>query len=731
MESLSLKRIETILKKNSKNILFITLWAVIIGVVYSSMVFKPLYKSTTRLLIKNQPQTTFVSELTTVDPMSAVVRNANPALTQIELIRSQNLAKRVWTEIKAVHGLPGDETQGVKMISKSISVENPVGTDILDISVKWADPKIARDIANTYASMFVAMNRDMAKESIMQNKVSIDRELSEAQMNLDNVRNQIRLYRQQNATIDIVEEARVATEKLNTLQERLSEINASSSGLLATSKQLSKTLGINRKKVLDGVALGSNSIYMDMEKQVGLLKEEYDGLAQKYTPEHPAMKVLEGRINSLKGTITKEISQTIGRKDFENGIVVSDPVRTGLIDQLSKNEADYRGLLAQANVVKSSINETENRKHQIAAKQMVLADLLQKETNWATFVDSLKAKQIEAKIKEAEIDSGVQVVDTPVIPSFASFPSRWQMVVMFAILGLFAGVAGVFAAYLLKGVYDSPQEIEESLGLPVLGVVPWLEKDAYNNSNSQISMDNLMSYYSISYQHIATNLKLKSMASSAKMFVFASTAFSKTKSTILANLAYFLAKCGRNVLIIDADFRTPGIHKEFGISSSVDSLSNLLKSLKGQNYNEVLDWVKISNYINKVPSCNNLHIIPNKANQADPYEVLHMPEFSALLNRLKAHYDYVFVDAPPILAVPDGLITASYTDGVLLSVGLDCPRKAVNQAKRILDENKIPVIGIIAREIQIKEAVTANGYIKQVISGMIYEEEEELRSQEA
>ncbi|MCK7516053.1 MAG: CpsD/CapB family tyrosine-protein kinase [Desulfobacterales bacterium] len=277
---------------------------------------------------------------------------------------------------------------------------------------------------------------------------------------------------------------------------------------------------------------------------------------------------------------------------------------------------------------------------------------------------------------------------------------------------------------MLKDTYDEPDQIEEELKAPVLGVIPWLDKQTYNEPNALLAIDDSASFYSLAYQMAVSSLRIRAYNTGAKTFVFSSAEFSKSRSTILMNMAHGLNRAGRSVVVVDADFRTPCIHKEFGLQANeqfnlTELLTNITRELRE---NGEFNWKYLSYFTQELPESKNLFVISNIGNVSDPNEFLYSNAFNALIQKLKEQYDWVLIDTPPVLAVPDALTTSSYGDGMVLITGIETTKTNLRKISKTLSNYHIPVFGVIARKAQTKEAVLSNEYIKQMISNMVPED---------
>lgn len=729
MESLTLGKVLNVLRKNSRLILLFSITGLAIGVFYAAFVFKPVYKSTARLLIKNSEETTYVTELGRANGISPLTRDGNPALTQMQILASGQLAGKVWQQVSTKYKFQDNPALGSRLMQKAISVENPVGTDILEVTAKWSNPEIARDIAAGFINAYVENNIDTAKRGIMQSQATISKELQAAETNLLAVRDKIRQFRQANSTVNLdVESSNIVTQ-MGDLENRYHELLASANAERNRVNSIAGKLGIDWKSAINSVAIGHNVNITSLQTRLGEAQEELASLSSKYAPTHPMVTALNSRINQIKSELTGQIHQTIGSNfDQNNGIVISDPVRTTMMESLVASEATYRGLMAQSGVLRSALGGLNVRKSAIPTQQLVLSHLQQEEANLALIVNTLKAKQLETGIRESGIVSNISVIDVPLQPLSPAFPGRTHTALLFTIFGALLGIASVMIMYLTRDTYDEIDQIEEELKAPVLGVIPWLDKQTYNEPNSLLAMDDSASYYSLAYQRVVSNLRIRGYNSGAKSFVFSSTEFSKARSTVLMNIAHGLNRAGRSVIVVDADFRTPSVHREFGLQVSEqfnmgELLTNITREIKETGD---FNWKYMSYFIQDVPGASNLHIMANYGNVGDPNEFLYSASFNILIQKLKEQFDWVLIDTPPALAVSDAITTSSYADGVILISGLETTKSTLRKIHKQFSNYHIPIFGVVAREVQNSEAVLSNEYIKQMISNMVPAEEDAL-----
>ena len=140
--------------------------------------------------------------------------------------------------------------------------------------------------------------------------------------------------------------------------------------------------------------------------------------------------------------------------------------------------------------------------------------------------------------------------------------------------------------------------------------------------------------------------------------------------------------------MIDGDLRKPSIHRSFQISNRVGLTNLLIRQAQ-------LDYV-----IQKMPGIE-LYLLTSGPVPPNPAELLGSQRMKELLEELKAQYDMVLIDTPPLLAVTDAQLLASYVDGVLLVLGSGkVLRDHEKKAKALLDHVGANVVGAVLNKKQ-------------------------------
>ncbi len=262
------------------------------------------------------------------------------------------------------------------------------------------------------------------------------------------------------------------------------------------------------------------------------------------------------------------------------------------------------------------------------------------------------------------------------------------------LLGLVLGTGRAAYAELSNQSFRSPEDVKQSLEIPLLAQVPLIDLEENVSLASAISASKSAIAPSIYAHHLPhsqiaevfrglrTSIFFRSGRTDLKVISVTSPNQGDGKSTILVNLAVSMAQSGRRVLLIDADLRRPSVGKLLGLQGG-EGLAGILAS-------DAEPWDAIEE-----TEIENLSAIPCDIVPTSPAELLSRPSLADFLSIVRDRYDYVLVDCPPVLAIADPCIIAPLVDATLLVLETsgDNSRPDTVQAKEMLDEAGATLLG--------------------------------------
>ncbi len=197
---------------------------------------------------------------------------------------------------------------------------------------------------------------------------------------------------------------------------------------------------------------------------------------------------------------------------------------------------------------------------------------------------------------------------------------------------------------------------------------------------------------------LKANIDFSFVEGKQRTLIFTSALPNEGKTTIAVNVAAAMAASDKKTVIVDADMRNPSAHLLFNLVNS-RGLSDIIS--QGGDWRQYV-------YKAKVP---NLYIITAGRKPSNPSRFLSSERFANLLTELAQEFDYIVLDTPPILLVPDTQIISPHVDGVILVVkNGKTSRDLVKEAHETLVRANANVIGAVLNHAGKKEGVYGYGY---------------------
>ena len=186
-----------------------------------------------------------------------------------------------------------------------------------------------------------------------------------------------------------------------------------------------------------------------------------------------------------------------------------------------------------------------------------------------------------------------------------------------------------------------------------------------------------------SYRALRTQLDYLESGRRVQVLTAASAMPREGKTTTLLNMAVVYAQEDKRVVFIDADMRRSGGEPVFQVAGK----HGLSAYLEGRC--ELSELVRGS----MIP---NLDVISSGPSLSNPTDLLGTKRMDALLEELRAGYDIILNDSPPVLPVADGRLIAAKCDGVVLVVhSVKSKREQVKKAKAQLERVNARILGVV------------------------------------
>lgn len=206
-------------------------------------------------------------------------------------------------------------------------------------------------------------------------------------------------------------------------------------------------------------------------------------------------------------------------------------------------------------------------------------------------------------------------------------------------------------------------------------------------------------YYVEAFKSLRTNLNFIAATEKLNTFIVTSAIPEEGKSYTAINLAITLAEDGKSVVIVDCDLRKPSLNRYLKLGHQFQGVTDILTG-NGKVEDALIQFEDLGIYVLTAGA-----IPPN------PSEMLSSKPMEELVENLKASFDYVILDTPPVSVVTDAAILGSYADGALLCVRSNfAPKETVQLAKERLTAVGVRIVGVVLTGFDAKGSAKSSAY---------------------
>jgi len=538
-------------------------------------------------------------------------------------------------------------------------------TQLVRIYYESPDPRRAASYANAHAGAYIESILD-ARLSVTQSASSwMGKRVEELRLNLQESESRLQAYREQEKLIDAEGIQALPTLRINDLSARLVDARRR---LSTTRIAYLQVYGESSGSIESVPAVLDNPAVQQFRQVQAQAEQRVAELAKRYGPKHPKMIAAQS-----------ELAEATENLQAQQG-VVSGSIR-----------AEYLAAQSEVRALEEELDSAKQQYQEVTRKGADLAEL-QREVDTNRQLYELFYSRMRETAQTGDLESvNARVVQAAVVPAVPISPRKKAAVMMAFAFSLAAGIGAVFLLEQLSNTIRSSSDVEEKIGLPLLGSVPMLGKRASDQAATALFVEQEKEFGE-AIRSIRTGLTLSDIENPAKVILVTSSIVEEGKSTVAMNLALAFAKVER-VLLIDADMRRPSIARELNLDRDTPGLPELLASKAHLNKSITFR----DDY--------NLEILKTGAVPADPLELLSPASFSRIMNTLRNTYDRIIIDSPPVLPVSDPAILSTHADSIVYvvkfdSTGMQQIKAGVQQLRR----HHARIAGVVLNQVDIRKA---------------------------
>jgi len=314
-----------------------------------------------------------------------------------------------------------------------------------------------------------------------------------------------------------------------------------------------------------------------------------------------------------------------------------------------------------------------------------------------------------SRLKETSVQEGIQRPDARVLteaeaPGVPSSPNRPRTLLAGGGSGIVLALALVFLIERMNVSFRSTDELESRTGHAVIGTIP-MAPVTRRRALMQYLIDKPTSSMAEAIRNLRTSVLLANVDNPPQVIMLTSALPGEGKTTCCVALAQISEALGKRVLVIECDIRRRTFRNYFDLTER----AGLLSVLSGaRSFDEVVHYDEASG----------LYILPGEESSVNAADIFASHRFADFISEMRQHFDFILIDTPPVLAVPDARVIAKISDAVIFCVRWNkTARETVVEGLRFFAQINVRIAGLVLSQVNVNKMArygySGYGYYKE------------------
>jgi polysaccharide biosynthesis transport protein len=535
-------------------------------------------------------------------------------------------------------------------------------SNVIEIDYNSTNPLRAAEVANAIAEAYIAdklnVKFDANRTATTWLQVRL-RDLGEQALAAESA---VSAYRSNNNVVAL-DGNLLDEQQVKELSTRVVAARAQTSDALA---RLNTFEGVLRARDFEAIARNpnldaavsdaiSNPIINSLRQQYLEYARREEELATRFGNDHLAVVNLRARIREVRTSILDEVRR---------------------LAEASRN--DYQAAKQRQEGLEKQLAEAVSRSRTGNLAEAAMRELESKAKGYRSLYESFLKSYVGAVQLESFPLAEARVISPASPPQTKSKP-KGMLILALGLLGGLAFGAGIgFLREMMDRVFRTTEQVERQLQMPCLSVVPMLDEVAPQQLPRELLQASMAigqrtiargsgvhwgatemphSHFAESIRSVKLAIDLNVLGASNKVIGITSALPQEGKSTIAAALAMLAAHTGARVIVVDCDLRNPSLSRTL----APDALAGMVEVIAGERTLEDVIWKDPKTGLSVLPTVTKRPLIHTS-------EILSSAPTRLLFEKLRACYDYVVVDLPPLAPIVDTRAGGHLVDGLILVV---------------------------------------------------------------
>ncbi|WP_166418805.1 GumC family protein [Cochlodiniinecator piscidefendens] len=644
-------------------------FCVILGGYYAYKIAVPTYSASTIVILESRQEQ--VLDLESV--IGGLSGDTSVINSEVEVLRSRNLMKQVVlaldltndpefnTELRTPSGFQSFTSQ-----LRTTLLGNPT---TIELTPEEEEDRI---INNTVSALLEATSVNNVRQSLVF-RISATTEHAAKSALIANTIAQRYILNQLEVKQDATEQAvRWLTERVTELRVELENAEAAVTDFNANTE------------------LVSSEALQALERQVKETRDRISGALE-------TKSTIETRLLALRNALTPEAQLEVANSPqlnrtyqlLQNGTIDQDIYRSQFDAIVSRVEMDFTRATTQLELLQTSEHELVIQIERQNGDLITLRQLTREAD-----ASGLLYELFQSRLNETAALRGIQQADSRILsdsvrPSNPIAPRKSLILALSGILGVLLGAVIVLVRELGQNTFRTISELQKATGRTVMGQIPLLPASKRRDAIDYLAK-RPTSAAAEAVRNLRTSVMLSNIDNPPQVVVVTSSLPGEGKTTVSLAFAQNLVGLGKKVLLIEGDIR----RRIFGQYLDNKDALGLLAVLEGKATLEecVLEDPRIQ-----------ADILIGEETKVNATDIFSSQKFKDFLEEARKVYDYIIIDTPPVLVVPDARVIGQAGDALLFVVKWDQTSKVqVDEALRMLDTVNLDVTGLVMSQVNAK-----------------------------
>ncbi len=670
---------------------------------------KPTYSSTARMLIEFDK----AKIISIQDIAGSTSANKEYFYTQLEILKSRILAVKLVEQLKLVdHPAfePASQRQGfdwsrwlpsgwlpskkpttestadpietsdekqkravVNAVMAGLSINPVIKTQLVEISFESPDRELTALIPNALAEIYIKYDLDTKLEMTDKAAKWLTERLENLRQVLEKSEKNMQAYMEKENLVNVTGIKSVTVRELEETATNLLNARLQLANKKRVYKQV-RALQAGTSNFESIPAILNNPLVQSMKQAELAARRKVSELKERYGQKHPQIRAANA-----------ELEAAIANKKTQTQLVID-----GIIKEYDMAVAKVKNLEESLKSKKSEIQTLNKKEFELKRLER---DVEVNRQLYNMFLTRFKETNASQDLQELQSTVG-RVVEPALVPIAPFKPNKKINVIMGLVLGFLFSTLFVFFIEFLDNTIKTSEDVEQKLGLPLLGILPKMKISKKEENPYLVFLRKPQSQFAESVRSISTGIMLTGLDNPQKVLIVTSSVAGEGKSTVSINQAFALGQMGKT-LLIEADMRRPTLVKKLGWRTNppAPGLSEL-----------VAGRLPLDECIHHTAENESVDIIPCGEIPPNPLELFSSERFKVLLEDLYQEYQYIIIDTPPVMLVSDTLVVAKFATEVIYVVKANVtPYKVVLDGIKRLRQVNVPVRNIVLNFVDTKK----------------------------